>query len=81
MMRIANPDGIAATSLKEMKERVKSHFQSLYSRLARPTPNIEATFPMTVSVELNAWLRAFPRMEEVQHDKICVTLDVSDGAR
>lgn len=56
-----NADGTRATSLAEMKEHVKIHFETLYGC------DEPVNFSTKVLSGLNSWLRVFPHEEEVKY--------------
>lgn len=70
VMRTINVDGSATTSLEGMKDRVVSHFTTLYSCVNVIKMTYQVHFPIKISPEVNAWLRSYPHEEEA-----CFTID------
>lgn len=52
--------------LMRMKNRVMEHFSTLYSCENRLRLRFDYHFPICISLELNVWLQAYPREEEVK---------------
>lgn len=78
-MRTVREEGTAATSLAEMKVKVLEHFGNLYNCDACPAPNVDFNFSTVISLEVNAWLRAFPREEVAKHALFSMPKNKSPG--
>lgn len=68
-MRTVVQVGVQIDFLREMLTRAVNYYKTLYNCEERqpPVPNLNVLFTDAISLEMSAWMRRYPEMEEIKN--------------